>query len=234
VIGLITKGVQTFRYRHDCYVTTQGGFFLLNPGEPHTGEAAIEEGFTYRALYPTNAHIEQVMREVRRPGGLPRFSTARLDARDIAEAIYYAHALLISESSLLERQTHWLSLLTTLTLRYGAERLSLPTAGNEPSAIVRARDYLEDRYAERISLAQLAAQTNISPYHLIRVFRRATGVTPHAYLESVRIRHAQRLLESGATPALTAFATGFSSQSHFTERFRRTLGVTPALYAGQR
>jgi AraC-like DNA-binding protein len=235
VIGLITDGVQTFRYRRESYVTTQGGFFLLNPGEPHTGEAAIETGFTYRALYPTNEHMEQVTRELRRPGALPHFPTARVDARDAAATIHHFHALLSSERSVLERQTRWLSLLTTLVLRYGSSgsaRLALPAVGAEPRAVALARDYLEDHYAERVTLPQLAAQTSLSPYHLVRVFRRATGITPHAYLESVRIRHAQRRLERGDAPVDVALATGFSSQSHFTERFRRTLGVTPAVYAG--
>ncbi len=234
VMGLITDGVQTFHYRRDRYVTTRGGFFLLNPGEPHTGEAAIETGFTYRALYPTNEHMEQVMIELGRPGALPHFPTARIDALDMAASIQHFHALLSSELSVLERQTRWLSLLTTLVLRYGSygsARLALPAAGAEPRAVSLARDYLEEHYAERVTLPRMAAQTSLSPFHLVRVFRRATGITPHAYLESVRIRHAQRLLERGEAPASVAFATGFSSQSHFTDRFRRTLGVTPAVYA---
>ncbi|MGH2514636.1 MAG: helix-turn-helix domain-containing protein, partial [Ktedonobacterales bacterium] len=212
-------------------VTTRGGFFILNPGEPHTGESAVETGFTYRALYPTNTHMEQVMMELRRPDALPHFPAARIDERDIAASIHHFHALLASELSVLERQTRWLSLLTTLVRRYGSERLALPAAGAEPRAVSLARDYLEERYAGRVTLPQLAAQAGLSPFHLVRVFRRATGITPHAYLESVRIRHAQRLLEHGETPVSVAFATGFSSQSHFTERFRRTLGVTPAVYA---
>lgn len=232
VVGLITDGVQTFRYRRDRYVTTRGGFFILTPGEPHTGESAVEAGFTYRALYPTREHMEQAMVELRRPGMLPHFPTARMDERDMAASIHLFHAMLTAELSPLERQTRWLSLLTTLVLRYGSERLALPATGPEPGAVALARDYLEDHFAERITLPQLAAQTSLSPFHLVRVFRRSTGITPHAYLESARIRHAQRLLERGEAPAAVAFATGFSSQSHFTERFRRTLGVTPAVYAG--
>jgi AraC-like DNA-binding protein len=175
--------------------------------------------------------MEQVMVELRRPGALPHFPTARMDERDMAASIRHFHVLLTAEPSPLERQTRWLSLLTTLVLRYGSEQLLLPSAGAEPRAVSLVRDYLEDHYAERVTLLQLAAQTSLSPFYLIRVFRRATSITPHAYLESVRIRHAQCLLERGEAPAAVAFATGFSSQSHFTERFRRTLGVTPAVYA---
>jgi transcriptional regulator GlxA family with amidase domain len=55
-------------------------------------------------------------------------------------------------------------------------------------------------------------------------------VPPHTYLESVRIRHAQQLLVQGLALAEVAYATGFSSQSHFTDRFRRIIGVTPGAY----
>lgn len=230
VIGLIAEGAQSFWYRRNTYVTTRGGLFLLNPGEPHTGQSAIESGFTYRALYPTNAHMAQVMAELGRPNLLPQFPTVRLDERDIADAVSTLHVTLDSDVSPLERQTRWLSLLTTLVMRYGADRVALPIAGAEPRAVAEIRAYLEERYAERITLSQLAARAGLSPFHLVRVFRRATGIPPHAYLESVRIRHAQRLLERGEPTAAVAYATGFASQSHFTERFRRTIGVTPSRY----
>lgn len=230
VIGLIADGVQSFWYRRNTYVTTRGGLFILNPGEPHTGQSATSDGFTYRALYPTTAHMAQAMAELGRPDHLPEFSTVRFDERDVAATVRYIHATLNSALSPLERQTRWLSLLTTLVRRYGASHLELPGVGSEPRAVALARAYLDEHYAERVTLPALAAETGLSPFHLVRVFRRATGIPPHAYLESVRIRHAQRLLELGEPLALVAYGTGFSSQSHFTERFRRTIGVTPARY----
>jgi len=54
---------------------------------------------------------------------------------------------------------------------------------------------------------------------------------PHAYLESVRIRHAQALLTAGVPLVQVALDSGFSSQSHLTNRFKRVLGVTPGQYA---
>lgn len=230
VVGLIAEGVQTFWYRRDTYFTTPGGLFLLNPGEPHTGQSAIEAGFTYRALYPTAEHMAQVMRELGRPNALPQFPTVRIDTNDMAALVNGVHTSLTTETTPLERQTRWLTLLTTLVMRYGADQVALPAAGAEPRAVTLARSYLEDNYAERITLSQLADQTSLSPYHLVRVFQRATGIPPHAYLESVRIRRAQQLIERGASLASVAYATGFSSQSHLTASFRRIIGVAPGHY----
>jgi AraC-like DNA-binding protein len=54
---------------------------------------------------------------------------------------------------------------------------------------------------------------------------------PYAYLESVRIRHTQRLIKAGTTLAEVAAEVGFSSQSHMTRQFKKIIGVTPGQYA---
>jgi len=63
------------------------------------------------------------------------------------------------------------------------------------------------------------------------VFHQAVGLPPHAYLESVRVRQAQRLLSEGESLVEVTYATGFSSQSHFSNSFKYFIGVTPGQYA---
>ena len=230
VIGLVEDGAQSFWCRRATYTTPRGGLILLNPGEAHTGQAAGTGGFGYRALYPTSAHMAQVMAEFGRPEQLPQFSAVRIDAADLARTVREFHSILDPATPPIERQSYWLGLLTTLVRRYAAEPVRLPAAGSEPRAVARVRALIEARYADRLTLPALAAEAGLSPFHLIRVFRRATGVPPHTYLESVRIQHAQRLLMQGLPPAQVAYDVGFSSQSHFTSRFQRIIGITPGIY----
>ena len=75
---------------------------------------------------------------------------------------------------------------------------------------------------------------NFSPFHLVRVFRAATGLPPHAYLTQVRLQHAKRLLAAGALIAWVAADTGFTDQSHLARHFKQVTGVTPGQYAYQR
>lgn len=231
VIGLVGAGAQTFSYRRETYVTPPGGIILLNPGEAHTGEAAVGGGgFAYRALYPTAEHLAPLMAELGRPGGLPSFPAARVDDAALAGQIWQLHEDLRDGAAPIAREGRWLGVLTTLISRYGAERRALPPAGREPRAVELARAYLEEHAAKPIGLSEVAAQVGLSPFHLARSFRRALGVPPHAYLESVRIRRAQRLIAAGAPLAEVAYAVGYSSQAHFTARFRRIIGVTPGRY----
>ncbi len=84
-----------------------------------------------------------------------------------------------------------------------------------------------------MSLNELAQYVGLSPYYLLRVFRAEVGMPPYAYLESVRVRHAQRLLENGRPLAQAAIEAGYSSQSHMTRHFKNIIGATPGQYAQQ-
>jgi AraC-like DNA-binding protein len=234
VIGLVEAGAQSFWCRNATYTTPPGGLIVLNPGDPHTGQAAVASGFAYRALYPTLNHMARAMAEFGKPAQLPRFPSLRIDDPALAKAVRGLQIAIGGAHSAIERESRWLSLLTTLIQRYGTERLSLPAVGGEPRAVAGARAYMEAHYAERVTLAMLAAEVGLSPFHLVRVFQRAAGMPPHVYLESVRIRHAQRLLAAGRPLADVAYATGFSSQSHFTSRFRQSIGVTPGAFRALR
>lgn len=231
VIGLVEDGAQSFWCRRATYLTPRGGLIVLNPGEPHTGEAAAgAAGFTYRAFYPTVAHLAPLMEELGRPGELPDFPAARIDDPALAAELARLHRALAGNSPVIARETRWLVTLAALITRYGAARLTLPTVGAEPRVVVLARAYLHDHLAEQVTLARLADQVGLSPFHLVRVFQRALGVPPHTYLESLRIQRAQQLIAAGEPLAHVAYAVGYSSQSHFTTRFRRIIGVPPGRY----
>ena len=105
-----------------------------------------------------------------------------------------------------------------------------PRAGREPRAVALAREFLAARCAEDPDLAETARVAGLSPFHFLRVFRRTTGLTPHAFLVQCRVRRAQGLLRRGLDPARVAAETGFADQSHLTRQFKRLTGVTPAAY----
>ncbi len=63
------------------------------------------------------------------------------------------------------------------------------------AVLVRARDALRQRYAQTVSLGELAALTGLSRYHLVRAFAREFGLTPHAY----QIHFARQLSARGGS-----------------------------------
>jgi AraC family transcriptional regulator len=93
------------------------------------------------------------------------------------------------------------------------------------------RDRLHADVAARPSLAELAASVGVHPVTLARAFRRSFGCTVGEYLRRLRIERAAERLASGTQPlAEIALAAGFADQSHFSNVFRRRVGMSPSVY----
>ena len=92
-------------------------------------------------------------------------------------------------------------------------------------------DFVGARLTDDVSLADLAAVACLSPFHFLRLFRNATGLSPCRYVTSRRIQAAQTMLaRPHASLVQIAFDTGFSSQAAFTRVFRKWTGLTPGKY----
>lgn len=105
-------------------------------------------------------------------------------------------------------------------------QLALP---REPDGIRRAIRLIEQNYADsRLTLPALAQEAAMSKFHFVRQFRRATGLTPHAYLAKMRVDQAADYLISTTRSIKEISAlTGFQNTSYFCQAFRRATGKTP-------
>jgi AraC family transcriptional regulator len=92
-----------------------------------------------------------------------------------------------------------------------------------------AKAYIAKHLGENISLADIAAVANASPFNFARLFQQQTGMPVHRYLTRLRLRTSlERIVEPGADLTSVALDLGFSSHSHFTDVFRREFGKTPS------
>jgi AraC-like DNA-binding protein len=102
------------------------------------------------------------------------------------------------------------------------------------TAIVRT---LSARPEENYTLAGLAGQAAMSPYHFLRTFRQVVGMAPHQYLLRNRLhRAALRLKRTRDEVSAIAFEAGFNDLSTFNRRFKKVTGMNPGTYraAGSR
>jgi len=105
------------------------------------------------------------------------------------------------------------------------------TGGLSGRKLQNVLELINQRYAEDLSLVELAAAAEMSAFHFAREFKRATATTPHQYLLRVRIERAKELLATGKAPLVeVGLQSGFSHQSHFTRLFRKLTGTTPHSY----
>lgn len=140
------------------------------------------------------------------------------------------HAEMDSKPTAIESSSLLREFVCKMILRYGNRPAKTLKLGNERWAVKRVKDCLESCYAENLSLEKLAGIANLSPFHLIRVFRKEVGLPPHAYQTRLRLNHPKALLAQAATIGEAALSAGFFDQSHLTKHFRRVFGYPPGIH----
>lgn len=97
--------------------------------------------------------------------------------------------------------------------------------------LLRAKDLVDGRYFDPLTVADLARAAGLSRAHFSREFRRAFGESPHQYLLTRRLERAAALLRNTDRPVTEiCFAVGLSSLGSFTSSFGRIYGSTPLAY----
>ncbi len=103
-----------------------------------------------------------------------------------------------------------------------------------PRRMRLAKFFIDQNYAEEISIAKLALDAEMSEVHFRNEFKKYFGTSPLSYLKKVRIDNAKRLLYSGhETVSNVAINCGFDSVSYFSYEFKRLTGKTPTQYLGR-
>ncbi|CAB3759449.1 AraC family transcriptional regulator [Burkholderia sp. MSh2] len=231
LVGFTEQGVQQFQCHRSVHTSVPGRAILIEPGALHDGHAPEAGGFTYGMLYLPQAWVERAARRLDLPGlgGIEAsFGHTLVDDRGLVDTIRQAFVALHGSEGKLARD----QALDRLLMRLGGElRAPLATDGKAVApAIARARDLLHARMSDDIGLDALVELTGIDRFRLTRLFQRAYGTSPHAYLVRLRLRAARRLLAAGRTPAQAAADVGFADQSHLGRWFRRAYRITPAAY----
>ncbi|MFD9371133.1 AraC family transcriptional regulator [Streptomyces sp. NPDC060020] len=216
------------RERHG--VGVRDSVILLPPGVVHDGRTVTEAGFRKRNLYLDASVLPESLT------GAAVDAPLLLDPvlRERVHGLHRALGTRELPAGAVER------LEAESRLAFVRERLHRWLAGRAPTAYgapgaglaVRLRELIDARVTEGIGLEEASAELgHVHPTHLIRSFRTAYGLPPHAYLTGRRVALARRLLLAGMRPAEAATAAGFYDQAHLTRHFVRHVGISPARFA---
>ncbi|MCU1603378.1 MAG: helix-turn-helix-domain containing protein AraC type [Frankiales bacterium] len=225
---------------HERSTTGEDGYLVALAHRPvgirHAGRQAVWADHGAAVLYDPEQEYD---RKLLHPDG---------DVADIlgfcpslvAEAVgpsFRASAVPVSDSAFLQQRQAFLMRdpfaldeAAFAVLADVAAALGRPAAPAGP-LVDRARRLLGEDLGEPLSLAETARRAHVSPYHLARVFKAATGSTLHGYREGLRLRAAADRAIAGHRLADVAADLGLASHSHLSARFRRRFGIAPSALA---
>lgn len=122
-------------------------------------------------------------------------------------------------------------LITDILVSFLLSGPGVSAGDSRAGAVWEAVSYIQEHFAEELTVGGLARRAGFSEYHFIRIFSRETGSTPHEYIRNFRINAAKYLLKNSRVSVKDiCFETGFSSESVFCSAFKKKTGLTPTEY----
>jgi AraC-like DNA-binding protein len=196
---------------------------LLPPRVPHNGRAATSSGFHKRVVYLDLSYLPEDL--IGRAVDQPVLFDPLLRQR-----INQLHLALEDPGDELEAESRLAFVAERLQLHLGAHARAAESVRSDVAQ--QLRELIDAGFCEKVTLSQASAAIHAHPAHLVRMFSREFGISPHQYLTGRRVDLARRLLLDGVPPSAAAATVGFFDQSHLNRSFRRLLGTSPGRYAG--
>jgi len=229
VIGFIEKGQRFLSCKNKEYIIEPGDLLLFNPHDNHTCEQIDGKTLDYRCINIQPENMSKAIFEITGKEHLPYFTPQVVFHSELVAVLRELHQMIIEEEKDFRKEEIYFFLLEQLVEEYTEQQV--PADRSEQSMEVKAIcEFLEEYYMENITLDDLCKLTGLSKYYLLRSFTKQKGISPYSYLETIRIDKAKKMLEQGLPPMEAALQTGFVDQSHFSNFFKKFIGLTPKQY----
>ena len=212
-------------YRGGVREHVAGSLSLKEPGEVHRG-LRVHSPFTLQGAWLAPGLVATAA-DAMGLRGPHHFKASGFAPGERAQPLAFAmhHALVREDATEIERSTLVAETLNEIVCT------NPPSSRRAPRAVRRARAFLHDALADKITLDALAEHAALDKFHLVRAFRSEVGLPPYEYLTYLRVSRARELLRRGVLVAEVAQAVGFCDESQLHRHFRRIVGVAPGAYA---
>lgn len=226
-IGFVEKGISLNEIEGRMFEIHPGYIVIIPPEMIHRCSPQSYESWQFKMLYIRPKWLKMAF-------GLQTMDlnpTVKMLDKNAVERTNNLFRILLSEVPNIQKESMLISDLPgLLNFKHLLEGYSGPIDNNNRGAVRLAREYMQENFLEKIDLNNLADVTGLSKYHLIRLFNKIYGISPHGYLTMLRINHAKKELQQNISIADVASQAGFYDQSHFSKTFKQYVGVTPDYY----
>lgn len=229
VIGFIEGGKRHLWCKGREYQLQSGDLILFNPRDNHYCAPVDGEPLDYRAVNISQEIMLDAVREITGKDSALRFTQNVVYQSEAAAFVGDVYDAILSDAPRLQKEEAFFYLLEQILQEYSGP-IEAPRNSAPDDQIKKLCAYMEQHFAENITLEDMLSMTSFGKSYLLRVFTKQVGVPPYRYLQTIRIDKAKKLLEQGIEPIEVAAMAGFSHQSHFTNFFKSFIGLTPKQY----
>lgn len=229
VIEMVVRGTDSFYCNGVTYIAEENELVCINPGEVHTGSTVGGAALRYYSFCPRPEKLLQVAEalQVHLPSNF-HFEHTVSNRPLFANKMKTLFQSFGQRNNNLEQQELFFDCMKEL-LEPSTNAATIKPSKNDPR-VKQVIEYIRSHFQDDISLQQLSALVNLNPYHLIRLFKRNTGLSPYDYLLVMRTEYGRQLLRKGYAVKDAANASGFYDTSHFNRSFRKFAAVSPKFF----
>ena len=230
VIAITEQGGSVVRSRGELQDATPSTLFVFNPEEPHGGWMGQSARWQYRSLYLTRPALDRLA-EGLGIDEVPYFTRNTFPDRDLIDVFLAMHRALEEGRDVFHERELLVGGFGELFRRHGSGRVRIECGRHDGAVFSQVQERMREEYAQDLRLEDLAREVGLTTFQLIGLFKRCSGMTPHAYLTQVRLGMACRQLRHCEAIADVATDVGFYDQSALTRHFKRCYGITPLQFA---
>ncbi|EDM64845.1 hypothetical transcriptional regulator [Moritella sp. PE36] len=222
--GVIDTGIADYNNLNQHNRIGQGDTVTINPGDIHSCNPTVGD-WSYRMLFVDTGWVGELQAEI---SGIDSIDYSPFTNPYLRSQQAYGHFDLLFTNLLLESNA--LSAEALLIEYMQQHWLTKDLEKSAHTHIHRVKEMIADQLDVNHSLTDLAQESGLSRFHLLRTFKQTYGLSPHAFQLDERIKSAKTLLKSGYSIIDTSIALGFADQSHLQRNFKKRLAVTPKQY----
>lgn len=228
----VLSGTGTLTYNEKTYSLTAGDCVFIDCHNPYSHTTDPDNLWTLRWIHfygstmssVYNKYCERGGRPVFTPNSTERFTDTHKKLMTIAASADYMRDMLInqylSEFLVLLMEQSW----HPEDQKHGKKRESL----------YDLKEWIDQHYAEKITLEGLSSQFFINKYYLSKTFKEQFGQSLSSYIQSVRITKAKQMLRfSDKTVEEIGYECGLGAPHYFSQRFKEVEGMPPSKYREQ-
>lgn len=230
-IGAVDRGVSVFSGGAQGPTLIQAGSVVFVPADcAHACNPLPDHAWSYQMLHLDPLWVEAVRQEAQQNAPTALRQVLLSNDEELYQGFCRLNNLLFSTHSWQDKEAALIEFIGGFAAHEQPVIALAADPARASAGVRRVMAALQRDPEQGCALEQLAELAGISRYQLIRAFRAATGMTPHAYQLNQRIIQARSSLQAGEASAALAQRLGFADQAHFQRVFKAHVGVTPGLY----